>query len=116
MKQNSITKDEGLHSSPDCRQTGVAGSAEIERRSVLEKYWRQFRITTGLRYEPMSEKAYEYFEMAMQEYAEILIKNQHIEIVQEIGDRNNVIKEVYNKWHEFDNDLMFVEWLAKEVG
>lgn len=58
---------------PPLQQHDVAGSA-VGRREILEKHWHQFRIASGLSYEPMSEKAYEYFELAMQEYTEIFIR------------------------------------------
>jgi hypothetical protein len=40
----------------------------MKRREILEKNWKSFRIGAGLQYEPMSEKAYEAMEMAMEEY------------------------------------------------
>jgi hypothetical protein len=42
----------------------------MTRREILEKNWKEFRLSTGLKYEPMSEKAYEFMENAMEQYAE----------------------------------------------
>lgn len=47
----------------------------MERKNILEKHWKSFRLGNGLRYEPMSEKAYEAMEMAMEEYAELRLAN-----------------------------------------
>jgi hypothetical protein len=44
------------------------------KREILDKYWQQYRVSIGLQFEPMSEKAIEYFEKAMDEYAEIIKK------------------------------------------
>jgi hypothetical protein len=41
------------------------------RRKILEKNWKEFRLSTGLKYEPMSDKAYEFMENAMEQYAEL---------------------------------------------
>lgn len=43
----------------------------MTRREILEKNWKDFRLSTGLEYEPMSEKAYEFMENAMEQYAEL---------------------------------------------
>lgn len=43
----------------------------MTRREILEKNWKDFRLSTGLEYEPMSDKAYEFMENAMEEYAEL---------------------------------------------
>lgn len=43
----------------------------MTRREILEKNWKDFRLSTGLDYEPMSEKAYEFMENAMEQYAEL---------------------------------------------
>lgn len=43
---------------------------------ILEKHWQQFRLSIGLPYEPMSEKAKESMLNAMREYSDIS-KNQH---------------------------------------
>lgn len=87
---------------------------QTKRRDILEKYWKEFRIATGLSYEPMSDKAYEFFEMAMQEYGEYLFQNTPQTII-ENDCRKNAIQEVYKKWGEFDNEFLFIEWLAKEA-
>ena len=42
----------------------------MSRREILEKNWKDFRLSTGLEYEPMSDKAYEFMENAMEQYAE----------------------------------------------
>jgi hypothetical protein len=39
--------------------------------SILEKHWINYRVSIGLEYEPMSEKAKEYFIMAMKEFAKL---------------------------------------------
>lgn len=43
----------------------------MTRREILEKNWKDFILSTGLEYEPMSDKAYEYMENAMEQYAEL---------------------------------------------
>lgn len=43
----------------------------MTRREILEKNWKDFRLSTGLEYEPMSDKAYEFMENAMEQYAEL---------------------------------------------
>jgi hypothetical protein len=43
----------------------------MTRREILEKNWKEFRLSTGLKYEPMSDKAYEFMENAMEQYAEL---------------------------------------------
>ena len=43
----------------------------MTRREILEKNWKDFRLSTGLKYEPMSDKAYEFMENAMEQYAEL---------------------------------------------
>ena len=43
----------------------------MTRREILEKNWKNFRLSTGLKYEPMSDKAYEFMENAMEQYAEL---------------------------------------------
>lgn len=43
----------------------------MTRREILEKNWKDFRLSTGLEYEPMSDKAYEFMENAMEHYAEL---------------------------------------------
>lgn len=43
----------------------------MTRREILEKNWKDFRLSTGLDYEPMSDKAYEFMENAMEQYAEL---------------------------------------------
>lgn len=43
----------------------------MTRREILEKNWKDFRLSTGLEYEPMSEKAYKFMENAMEQYAEL---------------------------------------------
>ena len=45
----------------------------MTRREILEKNWKDFRLSTGLEYEPMSDKAYEFMENAMEQYAELLL-------------------------------------------
>ena len=52
----------------------------MERKEILEKYWKSFRLVTGLKYEPMSEKAYEAMEAAMEEYAELRLANVGISL------------------------------------
>ena len=44
------------------------------RREILEKHWTMFQLSIGNTYHPMSERAYEYMEAAMEEYAENKIK------------------------------------------
>jgi hypothetical protein len=43
----------------------------MTRREILEKNWKDFRLSTGLKYEPMSDKAYEFMENAMEQYVEL---------------------------------------------
>ena len=43
----------------------------MTRKEILEKNWKDFRLSTGLEYEPMSDKAYEFMENAMEQYAEL---------------------------------------------
>jgi hypothetical protein len=43
----------------------------MTRIEILEKNWKEFRLSTGLKYEPMSDKAYEFMENAMEQYAEL---------------------------------------------
>ena len=57
----------------------------MNRREILEKHWKSFRLGTGLIYEPMSEKAYESMEKAMEEYAELRLANVGISL----PDRNS---------------------------
>lgn len=45
----------------------------MTRREILEKNWKDFRSSTGLEYEPMSDKAYEFMENAMEQYAELCL-------------------------------------------
>lgn len=52
----------------------------MERKEILEKHWKSFRLGTGLNYEPMSEKAYEAMEMAMEEYAELRLADVGISL------------------------------------
>jgi len=52
----------------------------MERKDILEKHWKSFRLGTGLKYEPMSDKAYEEMEMAMEEYAELRLANVGISL------------------------------------
>lgn len=52
----------------------------MERKEILEKHWKSFRLGIGLNYEPMSEKAYEAMEMAMEEYAELRLSNVGISL------------------------------------
>lgn len=47
----------------------------MTRREILEKNWKDFRLSTGLEYEPMSEKAYKFMENAMEQYAELRLFN-----------------------------------------
>ena len=47
----------------------------MNRRKILEKHWKSFRLGTGLKYEPMSDKAYESMEMAMEEYTKLRLAN-----------------------------------------
>ena len=49
---------------------------KLKRREILENNWASFRQSAGLKYEPMSEKAYEFMEQAMTDYAELLLTNQ----------------------------------------
>lgn len=41
----------------------------MTRRDILEKHWKNYLISVGLPYQPMSERAYEELEKAMEEYA-----------------------------------------------
>ena len=75
-------------------------------RKAVENAWKDFRLSTGLPYEPMSEKAYECFEKHFQSVKEIENENQI--------KRTDIIEEIYQKWHELDNDLEFCQWLYKE--
>jgi hypothetical protein len=43
----------------------------MSRREILEKHWKNYLISVGLPYQPMSERAYEELEKAMEEYAEM---------------------------------------------
>ena len=43
----------------------------MTRREILEKNWKDFRLSSGLEYEPMTDKAYEFMENAMEQYAEL---------------------------------------------
>lgn len=79
-------------------------------REILEKHWKNFRLSTGMSYEPMIGKAYECFEAAMIEYS-----NSKKDEKEPILKRVDILNEVYNKWHELDNDFFFIEWLSKEV-
>ena len=51
-----------------------------KRKKILEKNWKDFRLSTGLEYEPMSDKAYEFIENAMEEYAELRLANVSISL------------------------------------
>ena len=47
---------------------------ESKKRQILEKHWKEFRLSIAQKYEPMSDKAYEFIENAMEEYASSMPK------------------------------------------
>lgn len=77
----------------------------MTRREILEKNWKEFRLSTGLKYEPMSDKAYEFMENAMEQYAELRLGGvvgqseqlkkflQYVANASEYTDRNKMNRE-----------------------
>ena len=44
---------------------------ETKRREILDKWFAKFQLAIGNPNEPMTDRAAEYFEAAMQEYANL---------------------------------------------
>lgn len=60
----------------------------MSKREILEKHWKDFRLSTGLQYEPMSDKAYECFESAMEEYFEY--KSSEVGALIELNNKDDI--------------------------
>lgn len=76
----------------------------MTRREILEKNWKDFRLSTGLEYEPMSDKAYEFMENAMEQYAELRLgavvgrSELLMDFIQWKNKKdNNWLKHIYDK-------------------
>ena len=65
----------------------------MTRREILEKNWKEFRLSIGLKYEPMSEKAYEFMENAMEQYAEFRLGAAISSVCPDCGKNAKIIDE-----------------------
>jgi hypothetical protein len=84
----------------------IMSKRKTTAREAVEKAWKDFRLSTGLPYKPMSEKAYECFEKHFNDVKQIEMDSGI--------KRIDVVEEIYQKWHELDNDLGFCQWLYNE--
>jgi histidinol phosphatase-like PHP family hydrolase len=80
----------------------------MTRREILEKNWKDFRVSTGLEYEPMSDKAYEFMENAMEQYAELRLGDV-INSVFNFCDHLNT----YDGMEEIRFDFMIQDFIDK---
>lgn len=86
----------------------------MTRREILEKNWKDFRLSTGLEYEPMSEKAYEYMENAMEQYAEFSTENalSIADVMAMLPDDNDITEIMMrDKGSSSTNETKGAKWI-----